>query len=235
MGKTLNLYVPIDTTGMVQGSIIVVDAARLSIEAPGGQAWNSGWISSSRVLWPGPGRFGEPFEINSKFYSSVAGSPVEMRVSLALSEYREGAPQQITATTGTFNVTEDGICSVGKNGYWITDTVRCKAALNEPAFAAHMDPASTTCTLPDASWPSLQIRRNDANPRLDFGGGAGLVPVMPFEVNFGGAAGPRGENSLSIMCPGTKFSVATPALLSRYRIETKIQAVHLASYLPFNF
>jgi hypothetical protein len=51
-GKTLNLYVPIYTNGLVQGSLVVVDAARLTINAPNGLAWNSGWVSSGRTLWP---------------------------------------------------------------------------------------------------------------------------------------------------------------------------------------
>jgi hypothetical protein len=234
-GKTLNLYVPIDTSGLVQGSLVVVDAARLTIYAPGGLAWNSGWVSTGHVLWPGLTRFTQAFDVSSKFYSSVAGSAVEMRVGLAVSEYREGTAKQITVTAGSFNVTDHGICTVGLGRYWSTAALQCKSALNEPAFAAHLDPMSTTCTLPDSTWPSLQVRRNNGNASPDFGGGAGLVPVQPFEINFGAATNPSGDKAISIVCPGTKFSIATPVPFSRYRIETEIQAVHLASYRAFDF
>ena len=235
IGKTLNVYVPIDTTGLVQGSLVVVDAARLTIHAPGGLAWNSGWVSSGQTLWPTPSRFTQTFEVNSKFYSSVAGGAVEMRIDLAVSEYRESAPQQITAATGSFKVTDDGICTVGQGRYGSTVTLRCKSAMNEPAFAAHLDPKSTTCTLPDSNWPSLQLGRNDGNPSAEFGGGAGLFPVHPFEINFGAATNPSGDKAISIICPGTSFSVSTPALFGRYRIETEIQAVHLGSYRAYDF
>lgn len=234
-GKTVNLYVPIDTSGLVQGSLVVVDAARLTIYAAGGLAWNSGWISSRRILWPGPSRFTQAFDVSSKFYSSVAGTAVEMRIALAVSEYREGTPKQITVTAGTFNVTDDGMCAVGQNSYSSAASLQCKTALNEPAFAAHLDPMSTTCTLPDSKWPSLQLRRNDGNPTADFGGGAGLFPVRPFAIDFGAATNPSDDKAVSIVCPGTKFSIATPAPLSRYRIETEIQAVHLGSYRSFDY
>ena len=230
MGKTLNLYVPIDTSGLAQGSLVVVDAARLTIYAPGGLAWNSGWVSSGRVLWPAPGRFTQAFDVSSKFYSSVAGSDVEMRIGLAVSEYREGAPKQITVAAGNFKLTEGVICSVGQKRYFYNAALQCKTALNEPAFAAHLDPKSTTCTLPDSSWPSLQFRRNDGNATADFGGGAGLFPVQPFEIDFGAATNPSGNKSVSIVCPGTNFSIATPERFSRYRIKTEIQAVRLANY-----
>jgi hypothetical protein len=234
-GKTLNLYIPIDTSGLVQGSLVVVDAARLTIYVPGGLAWNSGWVSSGHTLWPGANRFTLDFDVSSKFYSSVAGSSVNMRIDLAVSEYREGTPQQITAAAGSFKVTDDGICTVGQGRYWSTATLQCKSAMNKPAFAAHMDPKSTTCSLPDSNWPSLQLRRNDGNSTAEFGGGAGLFPVHPFEINFGAATNPSGDKAISIVCPGTSFSIATPEPFSRYRIETDIQAVHLGSYRGFDY
>jgi len=234
-GKTLNLYVPIDTNGLVQGSIVVIEAARLTIHAPGGAAWNSGWVSSGRVLWPGPARFTQAFDVSSKFYSSVAGSAVDLRISLAVSEYREGTSREITVAAGSFKVTDGGICAAGQGRYWASTTLQCKSAMNEPAFAAHLDPKSSTCNLPDPTWPSLQLPRNDGNPSAEFGGGAGLFPVHPFEINFGAATNPKGDKALSIVCPGTKFSIATPAPYSRYRIATEIQAVHLATYRNYDF
>ncbi|MGA7556997.1 MAG: hypothetical protein WBW54_24885, partial [Candidatus Acidiferrales bacterium] len=84
-------------------------------------------------------------------------------------------------------------------------------------------------------WPSLQLRRNDGNPTADFGGGAGLLPVRPFEINFGAATNPSGDKALSIVCPGTKFSIATPAPFSQYRIETRIEAVRLGNYRGYDF
>ncbi|MGA7186903.1 MAG: hypothetical protein WBY66_00250 [Candidatus Acidiferrales bacterium] len=235
LGKTVNLYVPIDASGLVQGSLVVVDAARLTIYAPGGLAWNSGWVSSAHVLWPTPTRFTLPFDVNRKFYSSVAGNPVDIRIGLAVTEFREGIPQQITVAAGSFKVTDDGICSVRPTRYLFTGALQCKSALNEPAFAAHLDPQNTTCTLPDSKWPSLQLRRNDGNPTADFGGGAGLLPVRPIEINLGAATNPSGDKALSIVCPGTKFSIATPAPFSQYRIETRIEAVRLGNYRGYDF
>ncbi len=233
-GKTVNLYVPIDTSGLVQGSFVVVDAARLAIYGPGGLAWNSGWVSSAHTLWPTPTRFTLPFDVNSKFYSAVAGSAVDIRIGVAVSEFREGTPRQITVAAGTFMVTDDGICVDGQNGYGSTANLQCKSALNEPAFAPHLDPQNTTCTLPDSKWPSLRLRRDDGHPSADFGGGAGLFPVRPFEINFGAATNPSGDTALSIVCPGTKFSIATPAPFSRYRIEA-LQAVHLGNHRGFDY
>jgi hypothetical protein len=94
---------------------------------------------------------------------------------------------------------------------------------------------STTCALPDSTWPSLQLRRNEGNPSAEFGGGAGLFPVHPFEINFGAATNPKGDKAISIVCPGTNFSLATPALFRRYRIETEIQAVRLGGYLGSDY
>jgi hypothetical protein len=235
IGKILNVYVPVDTSGLVQGSLVVVDAVRLTIYGPGGLAWNSGWVSSGHTLWPAPSRFTQAFDVSSKFYSSVTGSAVDMRIGLAVSEYREGTPKQITVAAGSFKVTDDGICAAGQGRYWATATLQCKSAMNELAFAAHMDPMSTTCALPDPTWPSLQLRRNDGNATADFGGGAGLFPVQPFQINFGAATNPRGDKAISIVCPGTNFRIAKPALFRRYRIETEIQAIHLGSYRAYDF
>ena len=235
MGKTLNLIVPIDTNGLVQGSLVVVDAARLTIYAPGGLPWNSGWVSSGRTLWPTATRFIQTFDVSSKFYSLVARSPVDLRISLAVTEYREGTSKQITVTAGSFKVTDDGLRSVGQSPYRYNASLQCKSALNEPAFAAHLDPASTTCTLPDPTWPSLQVRRSDGNATADVESGVGLFPVQPFEIDFGAATNPSGDKAASIVCPGTNFSVATPAPFRRYRVETEMQAIHLASYRASDF
>ncbi|MGA8406794.1 MAG: hypothetical protein WB680_06410 [Candidatus Acidiferrales bacterium] len=235
-GKTVTLYVPIDTSGLVQGSLVEVDAARLTIYAPGGLAWNSGWVSSGRTLWPAPTRFTQAFDVSSKFYSAVAGSAADMRIGLAVTEFREGKPRQIKVVAGSFMITDAGICAAAaQTSYWATATLQCKSALNEPAFAAHLDPKSTTCTLPDRAWPSLQLPRNDGNPTADFEGGAGLFPVQPFEINFGAAISPSGDKAVSIVCPGTSFSIATPARFSRYRIAMEIQAVHLADFRASDF
>jgi hypothetical protein len=235
IGKTLNLYAPIDTNGLAQGSLVVIDAARLTIYAPGELAWNSGWVTSGRTLWPAPSRFTQAFDVSSKFYSSVSGSAVNMQIDLAVSEYREGAPTQITVAAGSFKVTDDGICVVSQSSYWGTSTLQCKSALNEPAFAAHLDPINTTCNLPDSTWPSLQLPRSDGNPNADFVGGVGLFPVQPFEINFGAATNPSRDKAISIVCPGTNFSIVKPALFRRSRIETEIRAVLLGSYRAYAF
>lgn len=155
----------------------------------------------------------QSFDVSSRFYSSVVRSPVDMRIDLAVTEYREGTSKQVTVTAGSFKVTDDGICSVGNTTYSYTTTLQCKSALNEPTFAAHMDPASTTCTLPDSTWPSLQVRRNDGNPTADIESGVGLFPVQPFEIDFGAATNPSGDKAISIVCPGTHVTIATPAPL----------------------
>jgi hypothetical protein len=235
LGETLNLYVPIETYGLVQGSLVVVDAARLTIYAPDGRAWNSGWVDLHYDLWPGASRYNQRFEVSSKFYSSTAGSEVDMRVELAVSEYREGPAQQITVAAGSFRLNNDAICSLGTGEYSSTTSLQCWSALNEPAFAAHLDPVSTTCTLPDRTWPSLQDRRNSGDSSADFGGGAGLFPVRPFDIDFGTATDPSGKNSVSIVCPGTNFSLATPALFSRYRLGTSIKGIHLADYRTYSY
>jgi hypothetical protein len=156
-----------------------------------------------------------------------------MRIDFALSDYREGAPQQITMTAGKFSVTPDGLCSIGRDGYWVMPILLCKAASGEPAYAAHMDPMNTTCSLPDPTWPNLQIQRDSGNPEQDFGGGAGLVPVQPFSINFGAADEPGGVKALPILCPGTKFSLAPLTRAPRYRIETEIQQIHLKTYTGY--
>jgi len=235
-GKTLNLYLPIDTGGLPQGTLAVIDAVRLTITGSGGHVWNSGWISTNHILWPAPVRFSQEFEVSRKFYSSVAGNPVDMRIDLAISEFREGTTSKlIMITAGTFRVTDAVVCAIGEASYSDIGMLQCKNALNEPAFAAHLDPMSTTCTSADFSWPSMQLQRSYGNPVTQFGGGAGLFPVQPFLINFGTASSPDGKKSGSIVCPGTKFRVATPEPFRQYRIETKIQAVDLANYRPADF
>jgi hypothetical protein len=229
LGKTVSLHVTIDTFGLVQGSLVHVDAVRLTIYAPGGLAWNSGWVGSGSLMWPGGQSLNETFEVSSKFYSLVSASPVDMQIELAVDEYREGASRQIAVAAGGFKVTEDLICTGGDRA------LHCKSALNGPAFAAHLDPLTTTCNLPDSTWPSLQESRNEGRAEADFGGGAGLVPVQPSDIDFGIAANLRGDKIASIVCPGTIFTLATPAHFSRYRVQAAIQGIHLADYRTFNY
>ncbi len=232
-GKTLNLYIPIDTSGLPQGALAVIDAVRLTIVGSGDYAWNSGWISTNHILWPAAVRLRQEFEVSSEFYSSVAANPVDMRIDLAVSEYREVTTSKlITITAGTFKVTDSLACTIEEASYSDVGVLQCKDALNEPAFAAHLDPMSTTCTGADSAWPSMQRQRSYGNPVTQFGGGVGLLPIQPFGISFGDASSPDGKKSASILCPGTKFRVATPEPFRRYRIETKIQAVHLANYRP---
>jgi hypothetical protein len=227
-GKTTSVTVPVDAGGLVRGSVVVVNAARLTIYGADGLAWNSGWVSSGRTLWPGSNELSHSFNVSNNFFSSVAGKTVDMRVDLAVSEYREGESKQITIPTGSFMVTDDAICSVGPSSYWAKSILVCKSALNKPAFTAHLDPANSTCTLPDPTWPSLQQRRNDG--ASDSEGGFPLVPVDPFQISFGAATNPAGDKAVSIVCPGTKIELAIPALRSRYRIGTEIRGVRLGSY-----
>jgi len=59
--------------------------------------------------------------------------------------------------------------------------------------------------------------------------------VRPFDIDFGAATDPSGKNPVSIVCPGTNFSLATPALFSRYRLGTSINGIHLTDYRTYSY
>jgi hypothetical protein len=228
----VSLTTAMKVDGLADGSLVVIDAARLSIFASNGRAWNTGWVGSSRTIWSNSSEFREMFAVDKNFYSSVASDDVRLRVELAVSQYHEHFLGPVTVAATDFRVTNDGICSGAD--VRVFRALRCRAALNEPAFTAQFSPLDTTCTLPDASWPSLQVRRYDAAVSAEFGGGAGVVPIHPFDINFGEATDPSGKKSVFIICPGTKFDLAKPVHVGQYRVESEVQAVRLPDYLSTN-
>ena len=118
------MQTPIVVWAIAPATSVSVDGAMLSLRAPNGQNWSSGWTPVGLHLFPEAQGFNATFKVKKSFFEHVKATPVQAHISFALSTFQNGETKRIVATSGEFKVPGLGFCSIvqGYSG----DSLRCR-------------------------------------------------------------------------------------------------------------
>jgi hypothetical protein len=116
-----NIGIPLIVSGLTHGLMVSVDGTMLTIEAPGGQRWSSGWRAGGPHLLPIYQHTRTGFTVDKDFFERVKTTPVRLHISFALAEFREKEVQRIVATAGVFAVPAEGDAhSTSRAGWYVS-------------------------------------------------------------------------------------------------------------------
>jgi hypothetical protein len=228
--KSVEVRLPLSVSGIAEGSAVSVDGAMLTIQAPDGLQWNSGWKRSYLHLLPNQPRSHLDFELKKDFFERVKSSGVKAQLSFALSAFHDKDARQVVATSGEFAVPDVGLCSIEPE--YSTSSVRCRYPFRSPSLLATIASSTTTCT-PSEDEPLPQGKTaHDWNGSTDSGP---ISPVGTINLYFWRWDGDEDYKTSPAVCPGTPLVVSMEEEGPHTRLELETSGLHLADYRASNF
>jgi len=227
--KDVEIQIPIKVRAIAAATSVSVDGAMLSLHAPDGQGWSSGWNRVGEHLFPEDQGFNSTFKVKKAFFEHVKPTPVQAHISFALSTFQNGETKRIIATSGEFKVPGLGFCSIVQ-GY-ATDSLRCRYAFATPTVLTTVSSSEMPCpfSADGAPRPGLISRDWSASSAPDL-----VSPVGTLDINFWKWEGNADTNSSPSLCPGTSLIFRTQEAGRQIRKEIEIDDIKLADYQTSN-
>ncbi len=229
--KDVTIQLPFGVSGIGSDSIVLVDGIFVSVDAPGGVKWNSGWKSPGLFLFPEQKNARIDFQMQRKVFDRIQSTPVDLRFSLAFTVFRDGDEQSLVLPRGEFAIRNVGLCSI-EGGY--VPNIRCRAPLRRPPFLLMTtDMANATCPLQKGEVPPSPgdiargwTQNGDSGPAE-----LGISPVVTFNLYLSHSNGGFGTKfSGNGVCPGSRILLSNPIPIFRNQFALKLDGLHLAEY-----
>ena len=232
LGNTVLISIPVHVSAVAKDSVVLANGMLVSMDGPGNLKWDSGWNPSGMEFWPEESSSTLQFSMKRHLYESIKSSPLHLHLSLALSEFKESSPRELSLPEGEFVVPGVGYCHIG-SGYF--PALSCRSALHEPGLIASGVVTNASCSEQDkvASAPS----RNVAHQLLRSGHGGfdnpGVSPIKSFSLylqTFDDTRESPEERVRMYFCPGTSVRFATPIRSGYTRLDLQTGQITLERY-----
>ena len=229
-GSEVQIHLPLAVSGIADGSIVELSGMMVAIETPGGLQWNSGWVNSgSSLLFPDQKSTQISFTINKDFFKRAQASPVNARIWLALTLFRDVDQRNFVTPHGEFAMPEAGLCSAESVSY---RRIHCRAPLRGPTFLLiTSDMSASNCPLQEGESPASPgeiargWQRNSESAPAEFG----ISPVKIVDL-FVSDLSPFANRHNAGICPGTPLTLSRPQLVQRSQTALELRDLRLADY-----
>jgi hypothetical protein len=216
------------TSGIPDDSIVVLSGVMVSLGAPSGWRWNSGWKSPGTSLFPDQRTTQITFTLEKKVFERVQRDSVNARISLALTVYHDQNRREFVVPQGEFAMPDWGFCSA-QTSY--LRQIHCRAPLRTPSVLIASDLSATSCDPREGESrvATRQIAR-DWHQRSDSGPAElGVSPVKSFDLYlWNRSSGAR--QTLSGLCPGTPLIISNPEPVQHAQTKLEFSSLRLADY-----
>lgn len=225
------IQLPMLVSGVAR-DLVAVRGISIAIESPDGFRSSPRWQPERSFLRPNQSYWWAHFTLDRKVFDRVKSVTVNLRVSLALTGYREDTERTVVTTANEFVVPGVGKCSIFQGGYW--PDLNCRAPLKVPVFLATIDAATTTCQpepnkpLPAGTESSTGGDWDNDQQPADFE----ISPVAAFNLTFFPTDMSIQAPSSWKICPGTSVTFRTPHSYQNSRFEFEIDGIRVADYQP---
>lgn len=223
--EDIAIGIPVRAWGLPANSLGRIRGVKLTLEAPDGVRWESGWQGYYGLFGPGENHWRQDFVMKHAVYERLKALPLKARVSVAMEILREHDFESATPTAREFDVPRVGRCRV-----WNPKALQCRSPLLRPSLVVlRVDPDISSCppleygnqlTLPDTmlegipyAWESRSA--SDSGPAE-----YGINPVQSFSFYF---------RSVGI-CPGTPLRFSLPQSMAGARSDFEIGQLNLEEY-----
>jgi hypothetical protein len=221
-GDFVAIRLPLRVSGIAEGSFVRVEGKLLTVEAPGGLKWISGWKRESLLLTPDQQSAIPYFAVKKEFFERVKSAPAKIHLALAVSVLRGGDLKSVRAGEGEFAVPGGGICLVPRRD---GAGVQCRFPLRLSSFMVETESSATTCP-PSHDEPIVTGKTQ----RYWLGNsGAGLIsPVLVESLYLQGRDGDKTRDAH--ICPGTPLVFGRSMPVEQLGLEIDTQGVRLGDY-----
>lgn len=229
----ISFQIPLRVTGIAEGATAVVDGTMVAIEGPDGFRWESGWQSDGSLLLVNNEHFSIGIMLDQNKFKRVQSAPVKLRISIAMTTFRDKEKVDVLAQDGDFEVKDLGLCTLHPQGW-----MDCRYALRRPSFMVSTSLSAMTCPgraatpLPNAA----------AVARTWEGGTSGAAEFSISPVKSVGISMRNWEGDVSYepgesgphVCAGTPLTFTFREATGRSGAEFEIDGLNLADYRLHN-
>jgi hypothetical protein len=229
------LSIPVNVSGVVPGSVVLIDGMKITVDSSNDSHWTRGWVNQYRQVWPGSQRQNLSYEVKRKEYEKIKAKVLNLHIQLALSEYQEVDARTLVLPATTFRDTDLGICRLVIMGYQVLE---CHKPFHSPAYIGRFDAPNSPCgsvrRFPNSSPPNLDVAYAWAPPNDEMFSGSGLNPIVDYQVTFNpvsripdtSSTSPV-EYSIATLCPGAEIRFARPVFKRHFRIQLELSDVRI--------
>ncbi len=241
MPREVSVQIPLDVSGIANGSIIMTDAIKASVESTGGFQWNSDWqLLFQKKIIPDDKTAHVSFDIPLAVYDQLKSAPLTVHLTLALTQAQAGRVTSVSLPAGRFSVPDFGVCmpqaklsdplSDSKQVYGIF----CVSALREPhltqvELVAHNQNSTCDAAPSDAGVPNSKWQGSLSSWPAQFGLSSVEPPygVWPTAEDF-----VDHSNSNLHLCPGTPVTFTRYDVSRRAQVAISIKGFQLPNLTP---
>jgi hypothetical protein len=224
----VQLAIPVTLSGPPSGTEVNLDGLKVSATSAQNSQWSVGWQRSGEAFWPEDQKKTLSYDVERKNYEKVRDQLLDLRVELALSEYRLTASRAFRVSSLNFSDLALGDCRVFSFGPPQDMTLtRCLYPLDSPSFVARFDPENSSCTQ-DEDERFAQMDQvayaEQAGSEVHFPD-PGLSPISDYTLSFRqvAPASSSREKRQKVrevrLCPGTELLLFRPVLMRKFRIQ----------------
>jgi hypothetical protein len=233
-GNRVQIVLPTRAFGVAEGSIVILNYLRVSLEATDGSHWTSVWQSAAEnKLFPGELLSNERFTMPRPIYDSLRGKSLSVNLEFALTEARAAGTTQVVLRQQDFAVSGLGVCTPLTGFLDHAGDIAgltCRAPLRQPQL-----------TLIDTTWTDTPCAAPAENAKNGIKGSAwvgalerppadiGIVPVWYSYIGFTNQQ--KIENNQVVgtrtMCSGTAMTFTAYRLSRRAQISVSISGFQL--------
>ncbi len=229
--KQVQINIPVQISGVAEGSMMMPNDLRVSVEAPNGFRWTSPWQAIYNYHYlPGRQESSVAFNIDRSVYEKLKSAPIQLHLTLALTQTQAGEVTQLPLHATDFPVPGFGVCSP-ENG-WSTPTseitgIACRSAFRQPNL-----------TYVETLWSNVPCSGAKTEPNTGVQGAAwagdldnapaqfGITSVWTVLVSLSNSLQYTGERNRPekprYLCPGTPVTFTRYSLVKRLQTETII-------------
>lgn len=220
--------IPLRITGVGEGTMVVVDGTRATIEGLGGFWWDSGWRQDRSVLLPNLEHFSTGLMLDKERFERLQSAPVKLHISFALTAFRDQKKLDVVVDR-EFAVKDVGRCSLEGRG-----RIRCRYALQRPSFMVTTPLSAMTCAGRAGTAPAAGAVARSWEPQGMSGPAEfGMSPVKWVDIflrNWEGDVSYDPGDTGPHVCPGTPLTFTFPVETGRTRAEVEIDGLKLSDY-----
>ncbi len=230
--REVSIQIPLDVSGVANGSVVLPDAIRATVEAAGGFRWNSDWqLLFVRKITSDEKTEHVSFDMPLAIYDQLNSAQLTVHLTLALTQAQAGRVTSVSLPAGKFSVPDFGVCSpqAGFNDPGEVGGVSCLSALREPHLTRIEVVAHNKSSACDAVQANSGVRNETWQGSLDswpaqFGLSSVKFPygIGPMSGDYAGEVG-----SYLQLCRGTPITFTRYNVVRRAQVAVTIQGFQL--------
>jgi hypothetical protein len=225
------LQLTLGVSGLTPESIALVEGVLIEIDGPGGLHWDGGWEFRRLYIFPDQAKTQIGFRMRKEMFERIKSMPVKLRVSLALTLFREKNRREFIVPAGEFAFAGVGMCSAGEA---YSEQIHCRAPMRSPAFLlVSADTSPSNCSIRGFESPAkagVTVRgwtQSDTSGPAEFG----ISPIKRFDLYLSNSA-PMipAINQIAGICPGSRLVLSNPEVANRSETTLEMDGVRIGDY-----